>query len=117
MTKHQALSRQISAFAQARDWDQFHTPKNLAMALNVEAGELLEHFLWLTPEESASLQPDKKLVVQDELADVFIYLIRLSDKLGVDLYAATERKLAENERRYPVAKARGNARKYTEFET
>jgi NTP pyrophosphatase (non-canonical NTP hydrolase) len=117
MTKHQSLSRQISAFAKDRDWDQFHTPKNLAMALNVEAGELLEHFLWLTPEESASLQPDKKLAVQDELADVFIYLIRLADKLGVDLYAAAERKLAENERRYPVAKARGNARKYTEFET
>lgn len=116
MRRQQALSRRIAAFAKARDWEQFHCPKNLAMALSVEAGEVLEHFLWLTQEESRALSTAKRDAVESELADVFIYLVRLSDQLGIDLQAAAERKIQYNETRYPVAKARGNAMKYTEFE-
>jgi len=117
MRRQQALSRRIAAFAKARDWEQFHSPKNLAMALSVEAGEVLEHFLWLTQEDSRSLSTAKHEAVESELADVFIYLVRLSDQLGIDLQAAAaERKIRYNETRYPVEKARGNAKKYTEFE-
>ncbi len=110
------LSSRVAEFAAARDWDQFHSPKNLAMALSVEAAELLEHFQWLSEEQSRTLSPEKVAEVETEMADVFIYLLRLSDKLGVDLMAAAERKLAANAEKYPVAKAKGNAKKYTEFE-
>jgi NTP pyrophosphatase (non-canonical NTP hydrolase) len=116
MRRQQALSRRIAAFAKARDWEQFHSPKNLAMALSVEAGEVLEHFLWLTQEDSRSLSTAKHDAVESEMADVFIYLVRLADQMGIDLQAAAERKIRYNETRYPVAKARGNAKKYTEFE-
>jgi NTP pyrophosphatase (non-canonical NTP hydrolase) len=110
------LELRIAAFAADRDWDQFHSPKNLAMALSVEAAELLEHFQWLTEEQSRTLAPEKLAAVEAEMADVFIYLLRLSDKLGVDLMAAAERKLAANAEKYPVAKAKGNAQKYTELQ-
>jgi dCTP diphosphatase len=107
------LAARLRTFAQERDWEQFHTPKNLAMALSVEAGELLELFQWLTAEESRALTASRTAAerVQEELADVLIYLVRLADVLGVDLEAAVEAKLGVNARKYPVDLSRGNATK------
>lgn len=107
------LRLQQRRFAEARDWGQFHTPKNLAMALSVEAAELLECFQWLTPEQSARLAAKDRRAVEEEMADVLLYLLRLADVLDVDLPRAAQRKLAVNARKYPVALARGNARKYS----
>ena len=109
------LRHRLREFATARDWDQFHSPKNLAMALSVEAAELVEHFQWLTEAESSELAPEKKAQVADELADVLAYLVRIADKLGVDLLEAASAKIERNEERYPVDRARGSARKYTEL--
>jgi dCTP diphosphatase len=106
------LRAQLAAFAAERDWDQFHNPKNLAMALAGETGELIEHFQWLTFEEAAKLPPETREAVALEAADVLLFLVRLCDKLGIDLAAAAERKLELNARRYPVRKARGRATKY-----
>jgi dCTP diphosphatase len=105
----------VRQFADERDWDQFHSPKNLAAALTVEAAELLEHFQWLKEEESKQLSPQKLAAVQAELADVFIYLVRLADKLNVDLIAAANQKIAANAKKYPVDKSKGNAKKYDEL--
>ena len=102
-------------FAAARDWDQFHSPKNLAMALSGEAGELLEVFQWLTEEQSSRLLPEAKAAAGEEIADVLLYLVRLADKLGIDPIEAARHKLAKNEQKYPADKARGNARKYTDL--
>ena len=99
-------------FAAERDWDRFHTPKNLAMALSGEAGELIEHFQWLTAEESASLPAPVRDEVALELADVLLYLVRLGDVLGIDLAEAARRKIAINAQRYPVERVRGRAVKY-----
>lgn len=107
------LREQVRKFADARDWAQFHTPKNLAMALAVEAAELMEHFQWLTPQQSARLSARPKGAVAQEIADVLIYLVRLSDVLGVDMLAAAFAKLAVNARKYPVALTRGSAVKYS----
>lgn len=105
--------RRIRAFAAARDWGRFHTPKNLSMALIGEAAELVELFQWLTPEQSAAIMadPDQAEAVRDELADVLYYTIRLADVLDVDLAHALEQKLAKGELRYPVEASRGSARK------
>jgi len=108
-----SLRNQQRRFAEARDWPQFHTPKNLAMALSVEAAELLECFQWLTPEQSAQLAGRERHAVEEEVADVLLYLVRLSDVLGIDLLQAAQRKIAVNARKYPVALARGSARKYS----
>lgn len=102
---------QIRAFADERDWSQFHTPKNLAMALAGEAGELVAEFQWLTPEQSANLTDDQRFAVGEELADVLIYLCRLSDVSNIDLMAAAEAKLASNAARYTVAASTSNAEK------
>lgn len=107
------LRKQLRDFADARDWQQFHTPKNLAMALSVEAAELLECFQWLTPEQSARLSARERLAVEQEIADVLLYLIRLSDVLGVDPLQAAQRKMAVNAQNYPVALSRGSARKHS----
>ena len=109
------LQARLRAFARARDWGQFHTPKNLAMALVAEAGELVEQFQWLTEKQSAELDAEKLAAVRHELADVLIYLARLADVLGVDLLAAAADKLALNEERYPVDRVRGSARKYDDY--
>jgi NTP pyrophosphatase (non-canonical NTP hydrolase) len=106
----------LREFCKARDWDQFHSPKNLAMALSVETAELLEHFQWLTEAQSAALPADKLAAVAQEIADVQIFLVRLADRLDVDIEAAVAAKLVLNEQKYPVDKARGNALKYTEFD-
>lgn len=115
MTDLEGLRTQLRAFAAARDWDPFHSPKNLAMALSAEAAELLEIFQWLTEEQSRRLDAQARRAAADEVADVLLYLVRIADKLDLDLLAEAERKLADNERRYPVDKARGSAKKYTEL--
>lgn len=106
------LSRLLAAFVSEREWDQFHTPKNLAMALAAESGELLEHFMWVTPEESASLPPATREEAALEMADVLLFLLRLAQKLDVDLLGTAERKLALNAIKYPVDKSRGRSTKY-----
>jgi len=108
----ETLRARIAAFAAERDWEQFHNPKNLAMALAVEAGELLEHFQWLTPAQASDLPAGTREDVALECADVLWYLLRLCDKLGIDLAAAAAKKLALNARKYPVEKARGKMTKY-----
>jgi len=106
------LSARLNAFATEREWDQFHNPKNLAMALAGEVGELLEHFQWLTLEQAANLPAATRDEVALECADVLLFLIRLSDKLNIDLAAAAEKKLELNAKKYPVEKSRGVATKY-----
>ncbi len=115
MTEIEKLRDQLRAFAAERDWDQFHSPKNLAAALSVEAAELLENFQWLTEAQSQQLTPESLENVRSEMADVLLYLIRLSDKLGVDLIAAAKAKIVLNATKYPVDKAHGSSKKYTEF--
>jgi NTP pyrophosphatase (non-canonical NTP hydrolase) len=105
----------LRQFAAARDWDQFHSPKNLAAALSVEAAELLEIFQWLTEEESRNLPPAELAKVRDEMADVLNYLVRLADKLDVNLLEAARDKVKRNAEKYPVEKSRGHARKYSEL--
>jgi dCTP diphosphatase len=116
MTKHtdslELLRAALERFAAARDWEQFHNPKNLAMALAGEAGELLEHFRWLTFEQAAHLPADTRAEVALECADVLLFLLRLCDKLDIDLAAAARKKLAINAKKYPVRKSRGRAAKY-----
>lgn len=111
------LRDRLREFARARDWEQFHTPKNLSMALIAEAAELVEHFQWLTPEQSAELPPEKLAAVRHELADILVYLVRIADKLNVDLLAAAEEKMAVNEHRYPADRVRGDARRAAEYES
>lgn len=106
---------ELRRFASERQWDQFHSPKNLATAIAVEAAELLEHFQWLTDAESATLDPAVREKAILEMADVFLYLVRLADKLDANLLQAARRKLVINAQKYPVSLARGSAKKYTEF--
>jgi dCTP diphosphatase len=108
------LTISLRRFAEKRDWDKFHTPKNLACALITEAGELLEHFRW-EDFSSETLTDQKRREIEEELADILIFLVRLADKLGTDLPAAAVRKLALNEERYPVEKSRGSSKKYTDI--
>lgn len=107
--------QKIHDFAIRRDWNQFHSPKNLAAALSVEVSELLEHFQWLSVEESQSLDDEKLIEVSFEMADVFYYLLRMSDVLGVDLEKALEAKMEIIEEKYPAELVRGSARKYTDY--
>lgn len=113
MSDLESLKLHLRAFAAERAWERYHAPKNLAMALAAEAGELLEVFQWLGEDESRRLAPDAHAAAQDEIADVLLYLVRLCDELGIDPVVCAERKLADNARRYPVETARGNARKST----
>jgi dCTP diphosphatase len=115
VTDLEKLRDQLRAFAAERDWEQFHSPKNLAMALSVEAAELLEHFQWLNEEQSRRLPPDALAAVNEEVADILLYLIRISDKLGIDLITAANKKIETNARKYPADKARGTSKKYTEL--
>lgn len=109
------LRERVRQFAAERDWFQFHAPKNLAIALSVEAAELLEHFQWLSEDASRRLGADDLHKVREELADVLIYLVRLADELGVELTAAARDKLETNARKYPVERARGTSRKSSEL--
>ena len=109
------LKQRLREFTEARDWDRFHSPKNLSMALSAEVAEIIEHFQWLTEEQSKNLPQNKLGEVETELADTLIYLIRLADKLDIDLMTAATSKIELNEKKYPVEKAKGNAKKYTEY--
>jgi dCTP diphosphatase len=113
--KIKALSSAVAAFARERDWEQFHTPKNLAMALSVEASEVAEIFQWLTEEQSEDLPPAKVQHLRDELADTFVFLLKLADRYGIDLVDASHEKLKKNAKKYPVEKAKGSAKKYDEY--
>ena len=106
----------IRDFAQARDWEQFHTPKNLSMALSVETSELMEHFQWLTPEQSRQLSVDSRAAVGQEIADVLIYLTRLADVLDIDPVQAAFEKIQINAQKYPVEQSRGNNTKYNRLD-
>ena len=109
------LRSAISAFIQERDWEQFHSPKNLAMALSVEVAEIVEHFQWLTEVQSQNLPPEKLAEVREEIGDVMIYLTELADKLGIDPVEAAKAKMTINGQKYPVELVKGKASKYTEY--
>ncbi len=109
------LTKKLRKFADERDWEQFHSPKNLSMALAVESSEILECFQWLTEEQSKNLDPEALRRVKEEIGDVQIYLARLADKLGFSPLEAAEEKLKQNKKKYPVEKAKGKAKKYTEL--
>ncbi|MBW3695715.1 nucleotide pyrophosphohydrolase [Vibrio sp. T187] len=109
------LQKELELFAKERDWDKYHSPKNLAMALSGEVGELVEHFQWLTEEESQNLTQEQKDAISEEIADVFLYLLRLADKTGIDLQDASTKKLAINAQKYPVDKSYGVSTKYTKL--
>lgn len=108
------ISKRLAQFAQVRNWNQFHTPKNLSMALAAETAELLEIFQWLTDDQSRRIVNDEKemALIREEIADVMIYLVRLADKLGVDIEKAVLDKIALNEKKYPIDLAKDNATKY-----
>ncbi len=111
------LKSRVLAFARERDWEQFHAPKNLSMALAAEAGELMEHFLWSTPEASRDVvnDPAKRAKIAEELADVVIYALEFANVTGLDVAAVIEAKIAANAQKYPVEKAKGRSDKYTEL--
>ena len=109
------LRNEIKAFIKERDWEQFHSPKNLAMALSVEVAEIVEHFQWLTEEQSTNLAPEKLAEIREEIGDVMIYLTELADKLGIDPVEAARAKLEINKRKYPATLVKGKASKYTEY--
>jgi dCTP diphosphatase len=115
MERIEKLRLELMQFADERDWDQFHNPKNLAMALIAEAGELVEHFQWLTPHQAKNLSEETKSEVEQEIADVFLYLMRLADKLGIDMIAAAEKKMQINAEKYPIEKSKGMAIKYNKL--
>jgi dCTP diphosphatase len=114
-TDFDRIKKQVRQFVVEREWDQFHSPKNLSMALIVEAAEMVEHFQWLTEEQSSNLSPEKLAEIELELADIQIYLISLAEKLQLDLVSAVDKKLALNARKYPADKVRGSSKKYTEY--
>lgn len=110
------ITQYLQKFAKDRDWEQFHSPKNLSMALSVECAELMEHFQWLTQEQSEHLDSHKKTAVGEEIVDVLLYSLRLADILGIDLPAAIRRKTQLNEAKYPSEKVKGSPKKYNEYE-
>lgn len=112
MARLDELKKTIALFAAARDWEKFHTPKNLAMAMSVEAAEVVEIFQWLDAEQSKRLGKTERAHLADELADVYVYLLKLADSFGIDLVAAAQKKMRKNAAKYPVRKARGLATKY-----
>jgi len=115
ITSLEILRDRLRVFAAERDWDQYHTPKNLSMALIAEAAELIEHFQWVEGDTSHLLDDKTHTSVEEEIADILIYLVRIADKLGIDLYQAAERKIAINASKYPADKVRGSSKKYTEY--
>jgi len=113
----ESLKSRLQEFARERDWDQFHSPKNLSMALIAETAELIEHFQWLTQKQSDNLPVDKLSEVEQELADILIYLVKIADKLDIDLIKAANNKINQNIRKYPSDKVRGSAKKYTKYKS
>ncbi|WP_444899864.1 nucleotide pyrophosphohydrolase [Microbulbifer sp. VAAC004] len=116
MNDLKAIRQKMQEFSDARNWNQFHSPKNLSMALSVEVSELLEHFQWLTEEQSYSLKAEQLEAVADEIADIQLYLVRLADKVEIDIGTAVEQKLQKNETKYPIDKVKGCSKKYSEYE-
>jgi len=116
-TTVETLKQEVLAFAKARDWEQFHSPKNLSMAIAAEAAELMEPLLWVTPEESraAMTRPAKREALQDELADIVVYCLEFANQTDIDLTSAIRTKMARNAEKYPVDKARGRSEKYNEL--
>ena len=112
----EGLRSRLQAFVRERDWAQFHSPKNLAMAMIVEAAELVEHFQWMTEQESLEISAEKREQVAHEIADTFVYLLRIADVLGIDLIAAANAKIDMNAKKYPAHKVRGKHQKYTDYE-
>lgn len=112
MSEIKQLLQRIREFAEQRDWQQFHSPKNVSMALSVEAAELLEHFQWMTEAESKNVKSEQKVEIADEAADVFLYLLRLCDELDIDLVQSAHQKIDKNALKYPIEKSKGNATKY-----
>ncbi|MGM0417781.1 MAG: nucleotide pyrophosphohydrolase [Thermodesulfobacteriota bacterium] len=106
----------LRKFADERDWDQFHSPKNLSMALCKETTEIIEHFQWLTQDQSFNLSKKKHQKIEEEIADSFIYLIRLADKLDIDIAEVAYQKIEKNRKKYPIDKSKGTAKKYTELD-
>jgi dCTP diphosphatase len=115
-TTLQDLKSRVASFVSERDWQQFHTPKNLSMSIAIEAAELMEHFQWLTVEASRNLSPEALDEIGEELADIVIYSLSLSNTLGLDLSRTVQAKMAKNIRKYPAEKVRGKAHKYTWYE-
>jgi len=111
----EVLKARIKDFVAERDWDQFHSPKNLSMALIVEAAELVEHFQWMKQKDSFTLPKDKLAAVEEELADILVYLVRIADQLDIDLINAAKKKIKANEVKYPADVVRGSSKKYTEY--
>jgi dCTP diphosphatase len=111
------LKERVLAFARERDWEQFHSPKNLSMALAAEAGELLENFLWVSTDDSRATarDPKRREAIEHEIADIVIYALQFANQTGIDLASAIEAKMAHNARKYPVEKSRGRSAKYTEL--
>jgi dCTP diphosphatase len=109
------LQEAVEAFVAERDWAQFHTPKNLAMSVAIEAAEIMEHFQWSSAEESSALPAERRALVADEIGDVLVYLVRLARVLEIDPVTAATDKLAQNRRKYPVEKAKGRATKYVDL--
>lgn len=110
------LLKKIVEFRTERDWQQYHSPKNLSMALMVEAAELLEHFQWLAQEQSRNLSNEQRAAIKDEIGDVMIYLVNLSEKLGIDPIEAAHNKIAKNKKKYPADRVKGKADKYSSYE-
>ena len=115
MADLESIQQKIISFRNARDWAQFHDPKNLAEALSIETGELLENFLWKTTEQSRNLTAEELKNVKEELADIFIFLTYLCEEYQVDLLAEVEKKIVMNETKYPVEKVKGSAKKYSAY--
>jgi dCTP diphosphatase len=111
------LQAYLRQFAKDREWDQFHSPKNLSMALSVEVSELLENFQWLTEEQSYTLDQQQRAAVADEIADVQMYLSRLADKLDINIGEAIEQKIVKNEAKYPAEKVKGSSKKYNQYDS
>lgn len=106
----------LREFAQKRQWEKFHSPKNLSMALSVECSELMEHFQWMTEEHSHNLSSEELAPIADEIADVQLYLIRIADQLGIDILSAVKNKTLKNEEKYPVDLVKGSSKKYTHYQ-
>jgi len=116
MEELEQIKAQLQKFADDRDWDQFHSPKNLSMALSVEASELVECFQWLTEEQSQNLSPEQLSAAIDEIADVQIYLLRIATKLNVNMLDAVNQKIKKNALKYPVDKVKGSSKKYNQYD-
>ena len=115
MNELEELRIRVSKFVRERDWEQFHSPKNLSMALIVEAAELLEHFQWMKQSESHELSQEKRQQVEEEMADILVYLVRIADQLDIDLISAAHKKMISNAAKYPAELVRGSSKKYTEY--